>query len=124
MVLLAGLPVPPGDHTGLGGFVHDVGVLVTALALVAGMLFLVGGLLLLTGRGRSTVLVAVQVVVSLWSWLVAATGLLEEDGPAVAVLVGGVLGGLAVLAAARSRSRSTVAWLTARQPGRRIPQAR
>ena len=69
MVLLAGLPVPPGDHTGLGGFVHDVGVLVTALALVAGMLFLVGGLLLLTGRGRSTVLVAVQVVVSLWSWL-------------------------------------------------------
>ena len=66
----------------------------------------------------------VQGVVSLWFVLVAATGLLEEDGPEVAVLVVGVLGGLAVLAAAQSRSRRAVARLDARQTERRVPQAR
>ena len=48
-------PRPDGD-----GFVHDVGVLVIAPALVAGVLLLVGGLPLLTGHDRYTGLAAAQ----------------------------------------------------------------
>lgn len=128
VALVVGLSVPRRELDGLAAVLFDVLVPALGLTLVAGLLFLGGALLLLTGAGRGLLhaAVAVQVLLSLYWLLALATGMLVgEDGSLAAAGVLCLLPGVAALwAASRARAEPTTAWLAARALVGSVPQAR
>ncbi|MGX5657339.1 hypothetical protein ACWKWC_21380 [Geodermatophilus nigrescens] len=129
LALLVGLSVPWRELDGLAAVLFDVLVPILGVTLVAGLLFLGGALLLLTGAGRGLlyVAVAVQVAVTLYWLLALAAGMLsgeDGDGLVLAGLLAALPGVGAVWVASRARAASTTAWLAARASAGGVPQAR